>query len=125
MATLRYTIVIMGPAYGTQQSFCAYQFASTLLKTSPHQIENIFFYGDGIYNANHFTQPASDEFDLVKAWQLLAQQFNLNLDVCISAALRRGVVQEATENNLADGFRLSGLGALSEAVANSDRVIQF
>lgn len=125
MAALRYTIVVMGPAYGTQQSSCAYQFVSTLLSTSPHLVEHIFFYGDGIYNANQFTQPASDEFNLITAWQTLAKQYNLNLDVCVSAALRRGVVQETTEDNLAEGFRLSGLGALSEAMANCDRVIQF
>ncbi|QIQ20467.1 sulfurtransferase complex subunit TusD [Zophobihabitans entericus] len=124
-ASLRYTIVITGPAYGTQQSSCAYQFIHTLLTQTPHTIHTIFFYEDGVYNANDFIRPANDEFNLVQAWQNLASQFNLSLVTCASAALRRGVIQDEKHNNLTDHFQVSGLTALSAAIANSDRVIQF
>ena len=121
MKPLSYTLVIMGPAYGTQSAYCAYQFAQTLLANSNHSIANIFFYADGVYNANCYSDPANDEFDLVKAWQRLAKQYSLKLTVCVAAAQRRGI----SVNNLAEHFELTGLGELSEAVASSDRVLQF
>ncbi|QYN43334.1 sulfurtransferase complex subunit TusD [Gilliamella sp. ESL0443] len=121
MKPLSYTLVIMGPAYGTQSAYCAYQFAQTLSSNTNHSINCIFFYADGVYNANHFTDPANDEFDLVKAWQNLAKQNALKLKVCVAAAQRRGISIE----NLAEHFELTGLGELSEAVASSDRILQF
>ncbi|OCG27917.1 tRNA 2-thiouridine(34) synthase TusD [Gilliamella sp. wkB108] len=111
----------MGPAYGTQSAYCALQFAQTLLIDSQHTIKNIFFYADGVYNGNRFTDPANDEFDLVSAWQKLAEQHSLKLTVCVAAAQRRGV----NHNNLANYFELTGLGELSESIATTDRVIQF
>ncbi|MCO6523406.1 MAG: sulfurtransferase complex subunit TusD [Candidatus Schmidhempelia sp.] len=122
--TLSYTLIIMGPVYGTQQSYLAYQFASQLV-TTEHVIKQIFFYADGVTNANSFTHPANDEFNLQLAWQQLAQHFDLPLVICTSAGLRRGIVQNEKIDNIADGFQVNGLMALSEAIAVSDRVITF
>lgn len=129
---LRYVLLVTGPAYGTQQATSAYQFSQALIEEG-HQIESVFFYREGINNANQLVSPASDEFDLVRAWQQLAEQQNIMLNVCVAAALRRGVIdrQEAelrnapTIANLQAGFALSGLGALAEAMLTCDRVIQF
>lgn len=128
---LHYTLVVTGPAYGTQQASSAYQFALALLNKG-HILDSVFFYREGILNANQFTLPADDEFDLVKAWQKLAESHHVALNVCVAAALRRGVIdkQEAGQNgfncyNLQQGFTLSGLGSLAEAMLTSDRVIQF
>jgi tRNA 2-thiouridine synthesizing protein D len=119
--SLSYTLVVMGPAYGTQSAYCAYQFAQVLLSQTPHTIKNIFFYADGVYNGNSYTDPASDEFDLVSAWQELAKIHTLTLTICVAAAQRRGII----ENNLANHFQLTGLGELSESIATTDRTIQF
>lgn len=113
--------MVTGPVYGTQSASCAYQFASMLLIDSPHTINTIFFYSDGVYNANRYTDPANDEFDLVRGWQQLAKKYFVKLAVCTAAAQRRGIVSK----NVADYFDLVGLGELSESVAMSDRVIQF
>ncbi|MWP47537.1 sulfurtransferase complex subunit TusD [Gilliamella sp. Pas-s27] len=119
--SLSYTLIIMGPAYGTQSAYCAYQFAQALLSSSSHTIKNIFFYADGVYNGNSYTDPANDEFNLVSAWQELSKTHNLTLTICVAAAQRRGVIK----NNLADYFQLTGLGELSESIATTDRTIQF
>lgn len=132
MKKLNYCLLVTGPPYGTQQASSAYQFAKALLKT-PHRLISIFFYQEGVFNANRFVAPASDEFDLVRAWHQLALEHHIILNVCISAALRRGVgslQQEEVESglsphNLQNGFTLSGLTALSEALLTCDRVIQF
>ncbi|AEW44766.1 sulfur transfer protein complex, TusD subunit [Serratia symbiotica str. 'Cinara cedri'] len=128
---LNYCLLVTGPAYGTQQASSAYQFSLALLAQG-HIISSIFFYHEGVLNANKLTAPASDEFDLVRAWKQLAEQHSITLNVCIAAALRRGVTNEQesrkqglSETNLQPGFTLSGLGALSEALLSNDRIIQF
>ncbi|QBH98223.1 sulfurtransferase complex subunit TusD [Limnobaculum zhutongyuii] len=129
--SLSYTLVVTGPAYGTQQATSAWQFAQALISRG-HKLTSVFFYQEGISNANQLVSPASDEFDLVRSWQRLAEQQGTVLNVCVAAALRRGVVdeQEATLRqqaaaNLQPGFVLSGLGSLAEAMLTCDRVMQF
>ncbi|MDA8478324.1 sulfurtransferase complex subunit TusD [Citrobacter sp. Awk 4] len=128
---MRFAILVTGPAYGTQQASSALQFAHAVLNEG-HELESIFFYQEGVYNANMLTSPASDEFDVVRAWQQLNQTYGVTLNICVAAALRRGIVDE-TESarlglaaaNLQPGFILSGLGALAEASLTCDRMVQF
>lgn len=128
---LNYCLLVTGPAYGTQQASSAWQFAQALLAAG-HRITSVFFYREGVLNANQLSSPASDEFDLVRAWVALAQQHSVELNVCVAAALRRGVTdeQEAAQlalvaANLQPGFTLSGLGSLAEAALSNDRLVQF
>ena len=114
---MRFAIVVTGPAYGTQQASSAFQFAQALIADG-HELSSVFFYREGVYNANQLTSPASDEFDLVRAWQQLNAQHGVALNICVAAALRRGVVDETeagrlglASSNLQQGFTLSGLGA--------------
>ena len=128
---MRFAIVVTGPAYGTQQASSALQFAHALIEEG-HELSRVFFYREGVYNANLLTSPASDEFDLVRAWQQLNQQHGVELNICVAAALRRGVVDETEAERLAlaganlhAGFNLSGLGSRAEASLACDRVVQF
>lgn len=118
---MRYAIMVTGPAYGTQQASSALQFAHALLNEG-HELASVFFYREGVYNANLLTSPASDEYDLVRAWQKLNTQHGVALNICVAAALRRGIIDETEAGrlalpsaNLQPGFTLSGLGALAEA----------
>ncbi|MFW7526591.1 sulfurtransferase complex subunit TusD [Vibrio ostreicida] len=131
MNKLSYTLVVNGSVYGSQSARSAYQFASSLVKKG-HNLTNVFFYQDGVSNGTSLSVPANDEFDLVKAWQLLALENDVRLETCVAAALRRGVVgvEEASQhqllhNNLAAGFEQAGLGSLAEAMLTQDRVVQF
>ncbi|HBC7344351.1 TPA: sulfurtransferase complex subunit TusD [Citrobacter koseri] len=128
---MRFAIMVTGPAYGTQQASSALQFAHALVNEG-HELNSVFFYREGVYNANQLTSPASDEFDLVRAWQQLGAQHDVALNICVAAALRRGIVDETEAKrlalasaNLQPGFSLSGLGALAEASLTCDRVVQF
>ncbi|MBA0216500.1 sulfurtransferase complex subunit TusD [Pectobacterium brasiliense] len=128
---LSYCLLVTGPAYGTQQASSALQFAQALLAEG-HRLKSVFFYLEGVLNANQLTSPANDEFDLVRAWKQLGEMHQVALNVCVAAALRRGVTdaQQATQLNLAGanlqpGFVLSGLGELAQSVLTCDRVIQF
>ena len=128
---MRFALMVTGPAYGTQQASSALQFAKALLAEG-HELACVFFYREGVYNANQLTSPASDEFDLVRAWQSLHDNHGVALHICVAAALRRGVTDEKEAAqlglpaaNLQPGFSLSGLGALAEAALTCDRTVQF
>ncbi|KKD00007.1 MULTISPECIES: sulfurtransferase complex subunit TusD [Photobacterium] len=129
--SLTFALVVDGPAYGSQNARSAYQFAQAVL-ASGHRLQRVFFYQDGVHNGSALTAPASDEFDLLAAWQHLATEHQVELQTCVAAALRRGVVSEleASQNalpghNLAEGFEQAGLGGLAEVLLSADRVIQF
>ena len=124
---MRYVLAVKQGIYGTQGAYLAYQFAQTLLAQG-HQIEQIFFFQQGVTVGNAFVNPANDEFHLQKAWQQLSQQFSIPLHLCIAAAQRRGVVEPLSstnkqQNNLAEGFILAGLGEFNKAVLQTDRLI--
>lgn len=128
---MRFALMVTGPAYGTQQASSALLFAKAVLAEG-HTLDSVFFYREGVFNANQLTSPASDEVDLVRAWQELHQQHHVALYICVAAALRRGVTdaeqaeaQGLSSGNLQDGFMLTGLGALAEAALTADRVVQF
>jgi tRNA 2-thiouridine synthesizing protein D len=128
---MRFALMVTGPAYGTQQASSAYQFAQALLDAG-HTLASVFFYREGVSNANALTAPASDEFDMVRAWQRLHEEHQVELHICVAAALRRGVVDDVEAQrlalpgaNLQAGFSLTGLGSLAEAALSCDRVVQF
>ncbi|CAA7626945.1 methylsulfur transfer protein [Candidatus Terasakiella magnetica] len=112
-------LVNEGP-YNHQASDSAYQFAKAALAKG-HEIFRVFFYYDGVTNASSLGQPPSDDRNVTKNWQKLAEDHKVDLVVCVAAGLRRGIV----ESNLAPGFRISGLGQLIEAGIQADRLVTF
>ncbi|MFA5984858.1 MAG: sulfurtransferase complex subunit TusD [Methylococcaceae bacterium] len=128
---MKFAIQINTSPYQSQGGYSAYQFIKAAI-AQKHQIIRVFFYHDGIYHAFKYNTPPDDEQYSSKQWTNLAQQNDIDLVVCISAAQRRGllVVDEAKrqgklDNDLANGFRISGLGQLVEAVILADRFIVF
>lgn len=128
---LRYTILVTGPAYGTQHATSAWQFANAVINAG-HQLTSIFFYREGVFNASQLNAPASDEHHLSKAWASLSASHGVSLNICVAAALRRGVTDREQADilnlpghNLHPAFSLSGLGALAQAALTCDRLVQF
>ncbi len=126
-----FSLAIYGAPQSSQASYTAIQFAQALLAQG-HELLRVFFYLEGVHNANGLTTPPQDETNLVAQWQQLAREQSLDLVVCIAAALRRGVLNEEEAkrydkpaSNLADGFVVSGLGQLVEAAVISDRLVTF
>lgn len=128
---LSFALLVCGAPYGSEAASQAYLFARELISQG-HKLRKIFFYQEGVLNANALTSPASDETDLVSAWRALAGEHGVELDVCVAAALRRGVVDAAEAEsaqlataNVQPPFVLSGLGQLAEAALGVDRLVQF
>ena len=117
---MKFALQINASPYHSSASWTAYRIASEVL-AQHHEIFRIFFYHDGIYHAFQSANPPDDEVSIFKGWSELALKYDVDLVVCISAAQRRGLVSE----NVADGFRLGGLGQLLEATILADRFLVF
>ena len=128
---MKYAIQINSSPYHCTAGYTAYQFIKAALNAR-HEIYRVFFYQDGIYHALRFATPPDDERQLTKRWSALAQDYQIDLVVCISAAHRRGLLhddeavrQGKQDKDLAAGFRISGLGQLVEATLEADRFLVF
>lgn len=126
-----FSLAVYGAPYSSQASYSALQFAKAAI-AGGHSLYRIFFYHDGVHNATHLATPPQDEYSLTNEWQDLAIGKNIDMIVCIAAALRRGVIDtdeqkryEKAASNLAAPFVLGGLGQLLDATVSSDRLITF
>jgi len=128
---MKFGIMINEGPYNHQAADSAYQFAKAALEKG-HEIFRVFFYHDGVNNATRLAVPPQDDRNVTKMWQELAEAHNLDLVVCIAAAQRRGILdadeakrQGKDADNIASGFRISGLGQLIEAGIQADRLLVF
>ncbi|MDO9103927.1 MAG: sulfurtransferase complex subunit TusD [Methylovulum sp.] len=128
---MKFAIQVNHSPYQSNAGHTAYQFINAAL-TQGHEIYRVFFYHDGIYHALRYATPPDDEYAHTRQWSELAQRHQLDLVVCISSAQRRGLLcndesrrQGKQDNDLASGFRISGLGQLIEATLAADRFIIF
>jgi tRNA 2-thiouridine synthesizing protein D len=128
---MKLSVVLNEGPYQHQAADTAYHFTRAALARG-HEIFRVFFYHDGVNNGTRLATPPQDDRDIVKRWSELAKAHDLDLVVCVAAAQRRGIVDEDEQkrhgkdaNNIAPGFRISGLGQLIEAGIESDRVVVF
>jgi tRNA 2-thiouridine synthesizing protein D len=117
---MKFGILINEGPFTHQASDSAYHFTVAALAKG-HEIYRVFFYNDGVYNSNKLSEPQTDDRNLVSLWSKLGKNHDIDLVVCVAAALRRGIKDEVLE----DGFRISGLGQLVEAGIQADRLVVF
>jgi len=128
---MKFSVMISEGPYTHQASDTAYNFTKAALE-SGHEIFRVFFYHDGVNNGTRLATPPQDDRNVVNRWSELAAAHDLDLVLCVAAAQRRGIADadEAKRNgkdadNIAPGFRISGLGQLIEAGIQSDRLVTF
>lgn len=128
---MKLTIQVNEGPYQHQAADTAYNFAVAALEKG-HEIFRIFFYHDGVNNGTRLTTPPQDDRNIVKRWSELSEKYDLDLVLCVAAAQRRGIADadEAKRNgkdadNIAPGFRISGLGQLVEGGIQADRLVVF
>lgn len=129
MAT--FSLLVTANPHSTQGQFSAIQFAKSLLSAG-HVLKRVFFYGEGVLVASRLNHPPSDEYNLTKSWAKLAIEHDFELVACVTVAMKRGITNavEAERNaltgdNLYPAFEISGLGQLTEAMLESDRLVTF
>ena len=128
---MQFAIVVNEGPYTHQASDSAFRFAQAVLEKG-HKIFRVFFYHDGVNNGTRFGVPPQDDRNLQRLWSELAEANGVDLVVCVAAAQRRGILDadEARRHgkgadNIAPGFRISGLGQLIEAGIEADRLVVF
>lgn len=128
---MKISVMISEGPYTHEASDTAYNFTKAALEKG-HEIFRVFFYHDGVNNGTRLATPPQDDRNIVNRWSDLAKEHNLDLVLCVAAAQRRGIADpdEAKRNgkdadNIAEGFRISGLGQLIEAGIESDRLVTF
>ena len=97
-----------------------------------HQAADSAYHFDGVNVSTRLSVPPQDERHIQKNWTALAKEHEIDLVVCIAAAQRRGLLDEneakrqgKDANNIAEGFRISGLGQLIEMGIECDRTVMF
>lgn len=128
---MKFGIVVNEGPYNHQASDSAYHFTRAALGQG-HEVMRVFFYHDGVYNGSRLTTPPQDDRHITNRWTELAKDHGLDLVVCVAAAQRRGIVDADEQkrhgkdaNNIAEGFRISGLGQLIETGIQADRLVTF
>ena len=128
---MKFAIQVNSSPYHSHVSQTAYQFITAALAQG-HEIFRVFFYNEGVFQAFKYSTPPTDEKQLTTLWSELASRHQIDFVVCISAAQRRGLLctdearrQGKQDHDLAEGFRIAGLGQWVEATLEADRFIVF
>ena len=94
-------------------------------------VVGVFFYQTGVLNAAKYFSMPSDEFQISDEWQQLAEQHNVPLHLCSTAAEKHGLMSEHIhdkDNELSlinQYFTISGLGELVELTNDADKVVKL
>ena len=127
---MKFAIALFSPPHAPS-SRRALRFAEAAL-AGGHDIVRLFFYQDGVHSASSNVVCAQDEIDLPNEWREFVCMHQLDSVVCIAAALRRGVLDQAEAQryersaaNLRAPWEVSGLGQLHEAAQLADRLVCF
>jgi tRNA 2-thiouridine synthesizing protein D len=128
---MKISIAVHGDAANSESPSLALRFARAAVAKG-HRIHRVFFYHAGVALANAMVVQPQGEPDVAAAWAAFAAEHDIELAVCIAAALRRGVLSEEDAerydrvgSNLKPPFRIVGLGQWVDAVVESDRVVTF
>ena len=128
---MKFGILVNEGPYQHQASDSAYQFAKAALEKG-HEVTRVFFYHDGVYNGTSYSVPPLDDRQVTKLWSAMAEEHGVDLVLCVAACQRRGMMDDGEaerhgkgSNNVAPGFRISGLGQLIEAGIQNDRLVTF
>jgi tRNA 2-thiouridine synthesizing protein D len=124
-------IVVHGDPASCGAPASALRFAEAVLARG-HRIHRVFFYHGAVALADALTVVPQDERDLAAAWAEFGVRENVELGVCVAAALRRGVLGEADAAryeracaSLREPFQIVGLGQLIDAAIGADRLVTF
>lgn len=115
--------VVVSTAAHNNKTATAIEIVKTIVE-SEHDLAGVFFYQDGVSNANTIASFPSDEYQSLTQWQTLANESQAKLHLCITAAEKRGMSDEDI-NNIDSSFIVSGLGELVELTNLCDRVLQL
>lgn len=129
---MKFAIQINSAPWADEGCETAYQFIRAALSLG-HEIVRVFFYYEGAYHGLRWMSPPEDEMPALRRWSELVAEQGVDLVICISAAQRRGLPVDKPEaegivkldGEVAEGFRIAGLGLWVDACLKADRFLAF
>ena len=128
---MKFSVIVYGAPYSNEASVSALNFSQAVINQG-HSIYRIFFFSDGVHNANRFVVTPQDEINLQDEWDKLIQEYSIDSIVCVTSGLKRGVIDEGEAkrhkfevSSIKSNSELAGLGQLIDAYSKSNRVISF
>jgi tRNA 2-thiouridine synthesizing protein D len=126
-----YTLLVLSSPASGHGARTAVAFARSALERG-HTIRRVFFLDGGTEAGSSTAVFPQDEADISQAWRELAREWGVELMLCISSALRRGMLDAAEARRhervgptVHRAFEISGLGQFIDAAAECDRVVTF
>tara|TARA_R110001592_G_scaffold363036_1_gene679406 strand:- start:18416 stop:18808 length:393 start_codon:yes stop_codon:yes gene_type:complete len=128
---MNYALLVISSPFSGQGALTAARFARSVLARG-HSISRVFFLDAGTSSGAATAVTPQDEDDRLQPWVELAEQHQLELILCISSALRYGMLDETEAHRyekpsatIHPAFTVSGLGQLVDAGAGADRLVTF
>jgi tRNA 2-thiouridine synthesizing protein D len=124
-----FALMVLG-GIASQSQISALNFTRAALQ-SGHRVMRVFFFSDGVSAGNTQPVPAPDSENISEQWAALGAMHGIDLVVCSTSAVRRGVLDngEARRHDraatLREAFDIAGLGQWVEACLLADRVLTF
>ena len=128
---MNYALLVMSSPFSGQGAMTAARFARCVLARG-HTISRVFFLCAGTTNGAAAAVLPQDEENRLQPWVELAEKHEVELILCISSALRYGMLDnteadrhEKSSATIHPAFTVSGLGQLVDASAGADRLVTF
>ena len=126
-----YSLLVLSSPVSGYCSRSAAEFAQCAIARG-HSIRRVFFLDAGTVASSANSIFPQDESNPMLPWLILAEQHGVELAICISSALKHGMLDEVEANRhdrpcptINPVFTISGLGQLVDACAHSDRLVTF
>ena len=126
-----YSLLVLSSPFSGRGAWRAAEFARSALARG-HSIKRVFFLDDGASGGAVSAVFPQDELSPIETWAELGQAHSLDLVLCVSSALRRGMLDEDEARRrgkpvatVHPAFTISGLGQLVDAADGCDRLVTF
>ncbi len=126
-----YSLLVLASPISGHGSLTALNFAKAVTNRG-NQIHRIFFLDEGVMAGASCCVTPQDEINPTQQWADLAAREGIELILCVSSALKRGLLDaseaqryEKEAETVHPSFQISGLGQLIDAAATSDRLVTF
>ncbi len=129
--TVIYSLLVLSSPTAGHGARNAAAFAAAALARG-HGIHRVFFLDEGTRVGAATAVFPQDEAERLQPWVDLAERHGVELVLCISSALRHGLLDpvearryERAAATVHPAFTISGLGQLVDAAAACDRLVTF
>jgi len=126
-----YSLLVLSSPCSGQACATALHFAQAVIHRG-HQIHRVFFLDDGTLTGAASMVSPQDEADTVRQWADFGVHQSVELVLCVSSALKRGMLDQSEADRyekaaatVHPSFEIAGLGQLIDASFTSDRLITF